>query len=677
MKCANCGAELNDSAKFCNECGQKVEAIAEAPETNVQENPTAEQVSEEPAPVAPVAEPVPAAESVPAPTKKKSKKLIVIIVSLVVVAAVAVGGFFVVKSLLKKAPSSEAITYNLFNDSLVTVKQGDKYGYMNEAGELAIPAKYDKAREFDNGYAIVEENEKVSLIDTKGEVKLTPAYDGIYDITDYNSLIVYNITENKKDDDTDSDSDTDSENKTYTYSIIDMDGKELTTEKFESIGGSCGSYIEVTQNKKNGYFDLNTNEMVVKPQFDEISDALFDKNIAVVTVGEKSGLIDMKGSIILNPTYDSISMIGGTVDSNSVLFYVTDNEKHGVIDSTGKVIITPSYDDVAYFNDGYFVVEMNDRCGVCDTAGNQIINSSYEYIGSKNNTLINDGLIRYGETRNDESLYGYIDIDNNVVIASQFNEECDFSDGCAIVKVGNNYGVIDTQGKYLINPQYDYIASEYAEAKENDDDDDDDDYSSYYSIECGGKHDYFIICKDGKTGVINLAGDTIIPTTYTSISRFDKDDDSWFICELEGNYGIADETGNFIVPSTYKVINNEWYTNGYIVAYTENKKVTVLNKDLEILTSNEFDAVGDNDVLCSVDDCFNEISYNSTACYTHTCSKSGCYNVVKEGSSYCSDHQYSSYSYSSYYCNWPGCYNRARYAGYCYTHYYSLLNYYY
>ena len=53
-----------------------------------------------------------------------------------------------------------------------------------------------------------------------------------------------------------------------------------------------------------------------------------------------------------------------------------------------------------------------------------------------------------------------------MVINPQFDGAGPFSDGLAVVRIGNEkagkYGYIDKQGKMVINPQFDYT-SEYAE----------------------------------------------------------------------------------------------------------------------------------------------------------------------------------------------------------------------
>ncbi len=55
----------------------------------------------------------------------------------------------------------------LFAQLEVSVKNG-KYGYVDDKGNVRISYKYDKANEFDDGFAFVEQNGKFYVIDTLG-----------------------------------------------------------------------------------------------------------------------------------------------------------------------------------------------------------------------------------------------------------------------------------------------------------------------------------------------------------------------------------------------------------------------------------------------------------------------------------------------------------------------------
>lgn len=57
----------------------------------------------------------------------------------------------------------------------------------------------------------------------------------------------------------------------------------------------------------------------------------------------------------------------------------------------------------------------------------------------------------------DEAGYGFVDTDNNPVIASQFLWAGDFREGRAEVETPTGMGLIDRQGNYIIRPEYEIV----------------------------------------------------------------------------------------------------------------------------------------------------------------------------------------------------------------------------
>lgn len=69
-----------------------------------------------------------------------------------------------------------------------------------------------------------------------------------------------------------------------------------------------------------------------------------------------------------------------------------------------------------------------------------------------------DGLAKYYDTEN--KLYGYIGTNGKPAIASQFIEADNFFNGQAIVKTPTGEGIINTQGQFLLQPNYSSIKAE-------------------------------------------------------------------------------------------------------------------------------------------------------------------------------------------------------------------------
>src|SRR5665647_783442 len=88
-----------------------------------------------------------------------------------------------------------------------------------------------------------------------------------------------------------------------------------------------------------------------------------------------------------------------------------------------------------------------------ETTGKIVINPQFDGAGP-----FSDGVavVRVGDDKTGK--YGYIDKQGKIVIPTQFDEAGSFSDGLALVRIGNEktgkYGYIDKQGKIVINAQF-------------------------------------------------------------------------------------------------------------------------------------------------------------------------------------------------------------------------------
>lgn len=66
-----------------------------------------------------------------------------------------------------------------FQNGIARIKKGDCYGWINTAGETAIPFEYEKIRDFQDGLAVVKKDGLWGVIDTAGETVIPFEYDGI------------------------------------------------------------------------------------------------------------------------------------------------------------------------------------------------------------------------------------------------------------------------------------------------------------------------------------------------------------------------------------------------------------------------------------------------------------------------------------------------------------------
>ncbi|MFB8793797.1 MAG: WG repeat-containing protein [Microcoleus sp.] len=317
----------------------------------------------------------------------------------------------------------------------------DKYGYIDKKGKYAVQPQFDYATRFYQGLALVEiRNDKTSinkygLIDKTGKYRLKPSFDYIQDPDSQGiSALVAEFKEGLMrvgvvDESCPKKNDT-SDYVKKKFGFIDRTGKIVIPLKFESVGDfyngravalfRTGTTAKTCDAKggKYGYID-RTGEVVIPPQFDEASD--FSEGLAAVTIGKKSGYIDVSGKFVINEPKFSEGL---------AIVRSRDNGLYGYINKTGKFVIPPRFSFTLGFNNGWAIVEINGKRGMIDKTGKYIIEPKFDSV-----TTFSEGLAIVGVHENGEQKYGYVDQTGKIVIEPQFDEAGFFEQGLAVVRV--------------------------------------------------------------------------------------------------------------------------------------------------------------------------------------------------------------------------------------------------
>lgn len=179
-----------------------------------------------------------------------------------------------------------------------------------------------------------------------------------------------------------------------------------------------------------------------------------------------------------------------------------------------------------------------EKCVVPDVEG-------YDKVG-----CLRDGLAGVIKQSNDEydktNRVGYIDKDGQLIIPFEFDaivageggeslEFNDFSEGLAAVSKNDKYGFIDTKGKVVIEPKYDWASS----------------FSNGLAI----------VSVEGLCGAIDTQGKTVIPFEYQALADFHdgfataarppKDLENY-----ESKYGLINKQNEVVIPFMYESMGN-------------------------------------------------------------------------------------------------------------------------
>jgi hypothetical protein len=323
-----------------------------------------------------------------------------------------------------------------------------------------------------------------------------------------------------------------------------------TLANFSSQNSTYTELFPIKQNNKWGYID-KFGQIVIKPKY--LAAQAFSENIAFVRTSKHIKAIDNIGNTIFS--LPLISNFPGVYSEG--LAPISVNGKYGFIDTKGKLVIDLQFDFAEPFSEGLALVKIGNNYGFIDKEGKPIFEPHFAAA-----TSFSDGLaaIRLNKTdkypffidrvievicylpsqatksfiKTSISHNTYFDIlgRNQSIITNNltgnFNatvsfEKRAFSQDLVSVRINNQYGYINKEGKIVIDPQF-----AYADAFSNG--------LAQVSIK-------------GKCAFINQSGAIVIntPYDYYNCSCFSN---GLAKIQIGGQVGYIDKNGQFVWPLT-------------------------------------------------------------------------------------------------------------------------------
>lgn len=206
-------------------------------------------------------------------------------------------------------------------------------------------------------------------------------------------------------------------------------------------------YGHLIVNKENGLYriiDIKDAKEIVSDRYIEIQFEEGKKELFVTTSTKTEGIINLDGTIKIEPIYEEISVL----DKNNELYLIKKESKYGVISATkNKTVIYPEYDKIGIEKndngsvkkeyllfDTLIPVCKGAKWGAFDVNGNEVLEMIYDGIGCELTKIEVEKITKT--------------VKPVVVI-----EECEG----VVVKKDDKYGLIDVTGKKLVSISTDAI----------------------------------------------------------------------------------------------------------------------------------------------------------------------------------------------------------------------------
>lgn len=264
------------------------------------------------------------------------------------------------------------------------------------------------------------------------------------------------------------------------WGFVDSAGAIAIAPQFDEVADFSDGYAAAKRDEKWGVIDKQ-GKWIVEPTLEEVGP--FSQGLAAAARDGKTGYIDIAGKWVIAPTYDYAGAFSGAV--------AVANETHErivLIDKNGRVVkrFAPGM-RVEQFpsKTGMFAASFQGPAQLLHVDGRKLpfpegaANWTYKdhhFVATKRVTRGADTL----------ELHGLMDMAGKWVIAPKFKELGEFNGKLAIAMLdvaagteGAGYGLVDRQGKFVVQPLYQRIVR--------------DDDGLFYGMRTGvkDKRDYF------------------------------------------------------------------------------------------------------------------------------------------------------------------------------------------
>jgi hypothetical protein len=242
-----------------------------------------------------------------------------------------------------------------FNDGFVPVKVGEKWGFLNTSGKLAIPAIYDKVTVLNDGFASVQKDGKFFVVD-KNAAEYPVNIPGLVDVNDFSEGMASFKIEGDL------------------VGFIDGIGKVVIDAKYKAAGDFHGGIAWAKNNAGMVGYVNEKGEWVIEAKFEAGKDYDKESGLARVKTGDTWAYANQAGEIKYMKDSESWD------DFRNGLARGKKAGKFGYFNTNMQWAIEPQFDGARDFKNGYASVKKGELWGVINNTGTMIVEPKFEDI---------------------------------------------------------------------------------------------------------------------------------------------------------------------------------------------------------------------------------------------------------------------------------------------------------
>lgn len=245
------------------------------------------------------------------------------------------------------------------------------------------------------------------------------------------------------------------------------------------------------------------------------------------------GIMNLKGEMLQQPRYQFIEFL----EHGGLMFVQTTDSTFGLMNSQWQWVVEDDYFEYDYYwgSNGFLPIPRNDKWGLIDSLGNWLMPAEYENIN------VVDEERRWVTT--EEGLY---DVNKKKLLLEGVENVSKVGYNLYRAQKDGKYGLIDTLGKWVVEPKYDWINNES------------EGFMSFLrnvhtvaqdTVSRVGYNGHRITTYYYRNcGYMDTMGREVIPAQFDGASYFEN---GYAEVMISGKWGYIDKTGKVVVPCKY------------------------------------------------------------------------------------------------------------------------------
>jgi TolA-binding protein len=381
--------------------------------------------------------------------------------------------------------------FDLAKALFLPFKQGPKWGFIDTTGKVRIEANYDWVESFNEGSALVGKGDYSGYINKRGETIIPFDYD---DGGDFNEGYAWVEKDGK-------------------YGMLNHQGARSLDIKYNDVGSFSNGIVYLQKGDKYAFAD-NRFFLITPFKFNRVSP--FKNGYAIVETDSGTGVVDSTGNYLFQCVFTSIRF------EDSASLWVVKNDTAWALFNLNADTISPFvYSELNHFSENRIMARSGNKFGYLNYQGDTLIELDMDF----NNTTKSFGYFKNGVAKTEHNAkVGLIDSLGQKVYPRIFKDVGEYGELTA-VKKNELWGFANQAVKLKVKYQYEHVTP--------------------------FKNGRATVSKEGKTGVINVDNEFVIPLKYDQIKYYN---DTLLQVTNVGFTGLIDLNDNVVLPIKYSGI---------------------------------------------------------------------------------------------------------------------------